>query len=158
MTRKLLLTATIVALTLAPSIGTGTAQAYGFYGGGFGRGFHGGFGRGFTAGSVLADSFALSADWEYGNLSPEDAFPKAKAAATKALALDDRLAEAHTSLAFILDPLRDQMPGIPVMSRRVTGIQRDCALVFLLRSLPVPLVAQTWRMHCASLTSMTNQC
>jgi hypothetical protein len=50
MTRKLLLTATIVALTLAPSIGTGTAQAYGFYGGGFGRGFHGGFGRGFYGG------------------------------------------------------------------------------------------------------------
>jgi TolB-like protein/DNA-binding winged helix-turn-helix (wHTH) protein/Flp pilus assembly protein TadD len=51
----------------------------------------------------LADSYALSGDWEYGILSPEDAFPKAKAAATKALALDDRLAEAHTSLAFILD-------------------------------------------------------
>jgi TolB-like protein/Tfp pilus assembly protein PilF len=50
----------------------------------------------------LADSYALSGDWEYGILSPEDAFPKAKAAATKALALDDRLAEAHTSLAFIL--------------------------------------------------------
>ena len=42
MTRKLLLTAAIVALTLVPSIGTGTVQAYGFYGGGFGRGFHGG--------------------------------------------------------------------------------------------------------------------
>jgi len=42
MTRKLLLTVAIVALTLVPSIGTGTVQAYGFYGGGFGRGFHGG--------------------------------------------------------------------------------------------------------------------
>jgi TolB-like protein/DNA-binding winged helix-turn-helix (wHTH) protein/Flp pilus assembly protein TadD len=51
----------------------------------------------------LADSYALSGDWEYGILSPQDAFPKAKAAATKALALDDHLAEAHTSLAFILD-------------------------------------------------------
>ena len=44
MTRKLLLTAAIVALALAPSVGTGTAQARGFYGGGFGRGFYGGFG------------------------------------------------------------------------------------------------------------------
>ena len=44
MTRKLLLTAAIVALALAPSIGTGTAQARGFYGGGFGSGFYGGFG------------------------------------------------------------------------------------------------------------------
>jgi TolB-like protein/DNA-binding winged helix-turn-helix (wHTH) protein/Tfp pilus assembly protein PilF len=53
--------------------------------------------------SGLADSYALSGDWEYGIMSPQDAFPKAKAAATKALALDDYLAEAHTSLAFILD-------------------------------------------------------
>jgi len=51
----------------------------------------------------LADSYALSGDWEYGILSPQDAFPRAKAAATKALALDDNLAEAHTSLAFIID-------------------------------------------------------
>ena len=53
--------------------------------------------------SGLADSYALSGDWEYGVLSPQDAFPKAKAAATKALALDDSLGEAHTSLAFALD-------------------------------------------------------
>jgi hypothetical protein len=50
MTRKLLLTAAIVALALTPSIGTGTAQARGFGGGGFGGGFHGGFGRGFYGG------------------------------------------------------------------------------------------------------------
>jgi len=50
MTRKLLLTAAIVARALAPSIGTGTAQARGFFGGGFGGGFHGGFGRGFYGG------------------------------------------------------------------------------------------------------------
>jgi hypothetical protein len=50
MTRKLLLTAAIVTLTLAPSIGTGTAQARGFSGGGFGGGFHGGFGGGFHGG------------------------------------------------------------------------------------------------------------
>jgi TolB-like protein/DNA-binding winged helix-turn-helix (wHTH) protein/Flp pilus assembly protein TadD len=53
--------------------------------------------------SGLADSYALLGDWEYGVLSPQDAFPKAKAAATKALSLDDRLGEAHTSLAFTLD-------------------------------------------------------
>jgi TolB-like protein len=51
----------------------------------------------------LADAYALSGDWEYGILSPEVAFPKAKVAASKALALDERLAEAHTSLAFVLD-------------------------------------------------------
>jgi TolB-like protein/DNA-binding winged helix-turn-helix (wHTH) protein/Flp pilus assembly protein TadD len=53
--------------------------------------------------SGLADSYALSGDWEYGVLSPQDAFRKAKAAATKALALDDSLGEAHTSLGFALD-------------------------------------------------------
>jgi TolB-like protein/DNA-binding winged helix-turn-helix (wHTH) protein/Flp pilus assembly protein TadD len=53
--------------------------------------------------SGLADSYALMGDWEYGVLPPKGAFPKAKTAATKALALDDTLGEAHTSLAFVLD-------------------------------------------------------
>jgi TolB-like protein/DNA-binding winged helix-turn-helix (wHTH) protein/Flp pilus assembly protein TadD len=53
--------------------------------------------------SGLADAYALSGDWEYGVLPPQEAFPKARAAATKALALNDRLGEAHTSLAFALD-------------------------------------------------------
>jgi TolB-like protein/DNA-binding winged helix-turn-helix (wHTH) protein/Flp pilus assembly protein TadD len=53
--------------------------------------------------SGLADAYALSGDWKYGVLSPQDAFSKAKAAAAKALALDDNLAEAHASLAFALD-------------------------------------------------------
>src|SRR5580704_12387248 len=53
--------------------------------------------------SGLADAYALSGDWKYGVLSPQDAFSKAKAAATKALALDNNLAEAHASLAFALD-------------------------------------------------------
>ena len=51
----------------------------------------------------LADSYALLGDWEYGGLAPKEAFPKAEAAATKALQLDDTLGEAHTSLAFCFD-------------------------------------------------------
>jgi TolB-like protein/DNA-binding winged helix-turn-helix (wHTH) protein/Flp pilus assembly protein TadD len=51
----------------------------------------------------LADAYALSGDWEYGILSPEDAFPRAKAAATRALTLDDNHGAAHASLAFALD-------------------------------------------------------
>src|SRR5438105_1080842 len=39
--------------------------------------------------SGLADSYALSGDWEYGVLSPQYAFHQARTAATKALALDD---------------------------------------------------------------------
>jgi TolB-like protein/DNA-binding winged helix-turn-helix (wHTH) protein/Flp pilus assembly protein TadD len=53
--------------------------------------------------SGLADSYALSGDWEYAIVSPPDAFREAKAAAAKALELDDSLGQAHTSLAFALD-------------------------------------------------------
>ena len=53
--------------------------------------------------SGLADAYALSGDWKYGVLSPADAFPKARAAAAKALALDDNLGEAHASLGYALD-------------------------------------------------------
>jgi len=45
----------------------------------------------------LADTFALMGD--YGLLPPQEAYPKAKAAASKALELDESLAEAHTALA-----------------------------------------------------------
>jgi len=47
----------------------------------------------------LADSYsALSGGWQY--LPPSDTLPKAKAAAMKALELDDTLAEAHAALAY----------------------------------------------------------
>jgi TolB-like protein/DNA-binding winged helix-turn-helix (wHTH) protein/Flp pilus assembly protein TadD len=53
--------------------------------------------------SGLADTYALLADWEYGVMTPKEALPKAKAAAIKALELDNTLGEAHNSLAFCLD-------------------------------------------------------
>ena len=48
----------------------------------------------------LADSYGLLSI--YGAASPADSFPQARAAAKKALELDDTLAEAHSSLAFSL--------------------------------------------------------
>jgi TolB-like protein/DNA-binding winged helix-turn-helix (wHTH) protein/tetratricopeptide (TPR) repeat protein len=51
----------------------------------------------------LADSYALLGDWEYGVLAPREAYPKAGAAARKALALDNTLGEAHISLAYCMD-------------------------------------------------------
>jgi TolB-like protein/Tfp pilus assembly protein PilF len=48
----------------------------------------------------LADSYVLLS--AFGAASPEESFPQAKAAAKKALELDDTLAEAHTSLAQVL--------------------------------------------------------
>ena len=53
--------------------------------------------------SGLADTYALLGDWEYGVLASREALPQAKAAAVKALQLDNTLGEAHTSLAFCLD-------------------------------------------------------
>jgi TolB-like protein/DNA-binding winged helix-turn-helix (wHTH) protein/Tfp pilus assembly protein PilF len=53
--------------------------------------------------SGLADTYALLGDWQYGVMTPKEAFPKAKAAAIKALELDSTLGEAHNSLAFVLD-------------------------------------------------------
>src|SRR5262249_2616452 len=53
--------------------------------------------------SGLADTYALLGDWQYGVMTAKEALPKAKAAATRALELDNTLGEAHNSLAFVLD-------------------------------------------------------
>lgn len=53
--------------------------------------------------SGLADTYALLGDWQYAVMPPKEALPKAKAAALKALELDDSLSEAHNSLAFCLE-------------------------------------------------------
>jgi len=50
----------------------------------------------------LADSYALFGNSDFAVLTPQEAYPKAKAAATKALELDNSLGEAHTSLALCL--------------------------------------------------------
>jgi adenylate cyclase len=49
--------------------------------------------------SGLADTYSLMA--HLGFVPPEEAYPKARAAARQALALDEGLAEAHTSLAVL---------------------------------------------------------
>jgi TolB-like protein/DNA-binding winged helix-turn-helix (wHTH) protein len=51
----------------------------------------------------LTDSYALAGDWKYGVLAPREAYPRAKAAALKAIELDGTLGEAHISLAYCLD-------------------------------------------------------
>jgi len=48
----------------------------------------------------LADTYVIMPF--YGAGAPEDCYPKAKAAAKKALELNDTLPEAHTSLAYVL--------------------------------------------------------
>ena len=53
--------------------------------------------------SGLSDTYALLGDWQYAVMTPKEAMPKAKAAAMKAIELDNSLGEAHNSLAFCLD-------------------------------------------------------
>jgi tetratricopeptide (TPR) repeat protein len=48
----------------------------------------------------IADCYSVLGSWEVGALAPRDAFPKAKAAAEKALEIDSSLGEAYASLAF----------------------------------------------------------
>ncbi|MCA1625242.1 MAG: protein kinase, partial [Acidobacteria bacterium] len=47
----------------------------------------------------LADAYSQMGSWT--TLAPSESFPKAKTAAERALQLDDTLAEAHASLAFV---------------------------------------------------------
>jgi TolB-like protein/DNA-binding winged helix-turn-helix (wHTH) protein/Flp pilus assembly protein TadD len=53
--------------------------------------------------SGLADTYALLGDWQYSVMTPKEAMPRAKAAAVRALELDESLGEAHASLAFCLE-------------------------------------------------------
>jgi DNA-binding winged helix-turn-helix (wHTH) protein/TolB-like protein/Tfp pilus assembly protein PilF len=49
----------------------------------------------------LADSYTMAGSYGYSILPPKEAMPQAEAAAAKALAIDDRLAEVHASLGYI---------------------------------------------------------
>jgi TolB-like protein/Tfp pilus assembly protein PilF len=55
----------------------------------------------------------------YTAISPQDAYPKARAAAVKALQLDDKLAEAHTALAFALARDLDMAGSIAEFKRAI---------------------------------------
>jgi eukaryotic-like serine/threonine-protein kinase len=57
----------------------------------------------------MADSYNTLARFNY--LRPQEAYPKAKAAVTKALEIDETLAEAHTSLAVVKMDYEWDLPG-----------------------------------------------
>ncbi len=59
--------------------------------------------------SGLADAHAVMALLEF--VPPKDAFPRAREAAQKALEIDDKLAEAHTSLGVVLFQYDWDWPG-----------------------------------------------
>jgi TolB-like protein/Tfp pilus assembly protein PilF len=59
----------------------------------------------------VADSYALLGFHGYGVMAPTEAMPKAKAAAEKALQIDEALGEAHASLAYVTDGYDWNEPG-----------------------------------------------
>jgi TolB-like protein/Tfp pilus assembly protein PilF len=73
----------------------------------------------------LADSYNMLA--RYGALPPREAFPKAEAAAQKALALDSNLAEAHTALAFVKQRYEWDWPGAEAEFRRAIALNTQYA-------------------------------
>ena len=64
----------------------------------------------------LADSYSLLSD--YGGLPPEEAYPQAKRAAMRAVELDEGLAEAHATLAYIKTGYDWDWPGAEEEFRR----------------------------------------
>ena len=83
----------------------------------------------------LADSFALTAS----GLPPLERMPKAKAAALKALELDDTLAEAHASLGFIKYKFDWDWRGAEATLQRALELNPNYA------------TAQHWYAECLSL-------
>lgn len=59
----------------------------------------------------VADSYLMMAAYKYGTLPPDESAHIARAAAIKALELDETLAEAHTSLAGFLETTGGDIPG-----------------------------------------------
>jgi TolB-like protein/class 3 adenylate cyclase len=86
----------------------------------------------------LSDSYDLLGFHGYGALPPNEAFPKAKAAAEKALQIDERLGEAHISLAYVKEGYDWDLDGAQRDYKR--GIELN----------PNYAIAHQWYgLHCA---------
>jgi len=73
----------------------------------------------------LADCYNLLR--EYANMPPSEAYPRALAAARKAVELDDRSSEAHASLAFALFYGQWDIPGADQEFRRAINLNPNNA-------------------------------
>jgi TolB-like protein/Tfp pilus assembly protein PilF len=74
----------------------------------------------------LADSYGLLPDFSAG--SPQESFPPARTAATKAIKLDETLAEAHTSLAHVLSAYDFDFDGSTREFRRAIALNPNYAM------------------------------
>ncbi|MCA1849770.1 MAG: winged helix-turn-helix domain-containing protein, partial [Acidobacteria bacterium] len=75
----------------------------------------------------LADSYALPAIAEYGLLPPREGMPRAKAAASRALEVDETLAEAQTTLAHVRAFYDWDWPGAELEFLRAIELNPDYA-------------------------------
>ncbi len=73
----------------------------------------------------------------YGALSPDEAFPKAKEAAAKALEIDDTLAEAHASLVWIKTDYDWDWQGAEREFKRTIELNPSYAQVYVWYSAPL---------------------
>jgi TolB-like protein len=97
-----------------------------------------GFGNAYA---VMAWSYALLGN--YGYVAPREAFPKAKAAALRALALDEGLSQAHAALGFARLTNDWDWPGGETECRRALELNPDdplgriaCSLSLTVRGKP----------------------
>jgi TolB-like protein/tetratricopeptide (TPR) repeat protein len=73
----------------------------------------------------LADTYSLMG--EYYTLPPKDAFPRAREAASRALEIDDSLAEAQASLALVMAKYEWDWPGAEARFRRAIELDPSYA-------------------------------
>ena len=96
----------------------------------------------------LADCYAVLGT--FGGMEPKGAFPKAKAASLKALGIDDDLAEAHTSLAFVRQLYDWDWAGAEAGYGRAVALNPNCETA---RFWLATLLAATGR-HDASIAEV----
>jgi TolB-like protein/tetratricopeptide (TPR) repeat protein len=77
----------------------------------------------------LADAYSALGNVRVGAFPPSEVMPQAKAAALKALALDDSLAGAHASLAIVKMRYEWDWPGAEEELKRALAIDPDDAMI-----------------------------
>jgi TolB-like protein len=73
----------------------------------------------------LGDAFLMLGAWSV--LEPRDAYPRAKAAAERAIALDSSLVEPHATLGYLKTLYERDWPGADAAFRRALELQPDYA-------------------------------
>lgn len=89
----------------------------------------------------LSDSYALLN--LYGSAQQKDAFPQAKAAAEKALAIDETLAEAHNALAYVKEQYEWDWAGAEREYKRAIELDPNYATAYQYYSEYLALLGRT---------------